>query len=82
MKMLKIDNHFATCDVYLASSLAALGHQLITIDKEQPTRCRFVFENSTTLQESVDAFWRKRLALEPQTLFSSMRSLKWQLHAN
>jgi hypothetical protein len=81
MELLKTRDHYATSDVYLASSLLALGHTFVAIDRDEPTRCKFIFDNSTELQESVDAFWRKHLALEPQTLFTALRSLKWQLHA-
>lgn len=72
---------FSSSDVYLAASLNALGRPIIGIDRSNPDRCRFIFKNDNELEKDVDAFWQRTLSIEPQTLFASLRSLKWQLHA-
>jgi hypothetical protein len=82
MNMHNPNSQFSTSDVYLAASLNALGHPVITIDRNNPERCKFIFRSSNELREDTDAFWQKTLVVEPQTLFSSLRSLKWQLHAS
>lgn len=75
------DQTFATSDVYLASSLAAVGHALTGVDHTNPTRCEFIFLEDNELQESLARFWRGDLLVDASTLFTVFRSMKWRLHA-
>lgn len=71
---------YVTSDVYLSATLYVLGHQVTAIDRRDPARCLFIFKNTQELQTDVECFWRKGISIEPQTLFASLRSLKWRLH--
>jgi hypothetical protein len=82
MKMLQSSEIYSTSDVYLAATLGALGHIAEAIDRNNPSRCLFLFANTPELQTDVEVFWRNQpISIVPQALFSSLRALKWQLHA-
>jgi hypothetical protein len=80
MEMLKESSCFTTSDIYLASTLAALGFPVVGLDRQDTNRNRFIFENSSILQQVVEDFWNHKLAVEPQLVFSHLRSLRWRLH--
>ena len=72
---------YKTSDIYLASTLLTLGYTLETVDKSE-RKAMFVFADSEGLRDDVKDYNARRIALAPQDLFYSMRTLKEQLYNN
>jgi hypothetical protein len=72
--------YFRTQDIQLAASLTALGATLLYIDRSEPNRSTFVFEDSKDLKQVTQAYWRRQLSIEPQTLLSSFKAVKSRLY--
>lgn len=79
-KELASEHVFETQDIQLAASIIALGGNLATIDRHDPNRCTFAFEDSLDVRRAVDAYWRKQLSIEPQTLFGALKAIKSRLY--
>lgn len=71
---------FETQDLQLATALFALGASLIHINRVDPARCGFVFNDKPNLRATVDAYWHKELCIEPQTLLASLKAIKSRLY--
>lgn len=78
----KKESAFETPDINLAASLAALNMPLTGIDREDPERCKFVFDNTPEVKRMVQAYWSKQLAIEPQSLLSSLKAIKSRLYGD
>ena len=76
----KKERSFISGDINLAASLAAMNIPLAGIDREDPERCKFVFDDNPEVRRTVQAYWCKQLAIEPQALLSSLKALKSRLY--
>lgn len=75
-----LDRTFETQDIQLAACLSALGANLLAIDRQNPDRCTFVFEDVSDLRRTVDAYWRRQLSIEPQVLLGALKTVKSRLY--
>lgn len=71
---------FFTSDILLASTLNAMGFITIEIERDDPKRCKFVFDDSDELQTVVNGYWNKELRVEVHALFNAMKNLKSRLY--
>jgi hypothetical protein len=73
---------FATSDLALAATLLTLGFPLVDIEMGQMrNRAQFIFDQSDDLQETIRLYWKRELAVEPETYFHSIKSIKNRLYA-
>ncbi|MBI2196126.1 hypothetical protein HYU45_00775 [Candidatus Daviesbacteria bacterium] len=75
-------NLFATYDIGLSSVLLSLGFALDSLDKTNPQKVQFIFQKNKGLAEAIQAYWAKRLTLEPQTLLANLKLLKNRLYSD
>lgn len=73
-------NNYKTSDLQLASTLYALGYQLLSLDRSNPRRVTFVFESSEDLDRSASEFYADSLLINPRRLFSASRLVKERLY--
>jgi hypothetical protein len=71
---------FETQDINLAASLYALGASLLAIERNNPERCTFVFEDTPGVRKTTEAYWLRQLSLEPQTLLGALKAVKSRLY--
>lgn len=71
---------FETSDISLAATLHALGATIMGIDRQDVGRCVFVFKDTLDIQRAVQAYWRRQLSIEPQTLLSGLKAVKSRLY--
>jgi len=69
----------STTDFNLAVVLVTLGFHLETLVKDNPAKVIFVFKNNQKLQETVKKYFSNQLAINPQLLFASQKTLKTYL---
>ncbi len=75
-----LERYFETQDIQLAASIFALGANLLSIDRQDQSRCSFVFEESPGLQRCIDSYWRRELSIEPQALLGALKGIKARLY--
>jgi predicted RNA-binding protein YlxR (DUF448 family) len=72
---------FTTPDFYLSAFCLAKGLRLKTIDKSNPHRAFFVFEDSKDRQGLVEDFLFGRAFVEPKSFATAIKELKQLLHS-
>lgn len=72
---------FDTSDYQLAVTLSALGYRLLCVDKSNPMRAVFQFENTSSIKADAEAFFQDRLSLNPRTILTNAKLVKGRLHA-
>lgn len=73
-------DYFITRDMPLACTLITLGFRLEVIDRSEGERYQFCFGRQERLDQTVQAFWKGELAVEPKSLFVHHKLLKSQLY--
>ena len=71
---------FQLTDFEVATLLITLGFKLLDIDKSNPKKASFVFENDPKIPETIDAYFNDRLSVNPRLLFMQGKSLKNRLY--
>ena len=72
---------FDTSDYQLAVTLLALGYRLIYVDKSNPMRAVFQFEDASGIAMDAEAFFQDRLTLNPRVVLTNAKLVKGRLHA-
>lgn len=67
---------FSTDSFQLASYLLCESCKLISLDKANPRRILFIFEESEQRKKLTDSFLSYKTSVEPHRLFSAQRDLK------
>jgi hypothetical protein len=72
---------FVSSDFYLAAFLRAKGFQLLNIEKKDPRRALFVFQNKGDRQSLIEDFMFGRTQVEPKSFVSAIKELKQLLYS-
>jgi hypothetical protein len=75
-------DRFETNDLHLAATLQCLGLPLMDVDRSDPRRVRFVFEDDARRREWARQYVAGELRVDPLILLNSLRSLKRQIYAD
>jgi hypothetical protein len=78
--VLKKERSFKTSDINLATTLYTLGGILLGIEREDSHRCCFIFDETDDTLRAIKAYWRRELALDPQSLLLNLKVLKARLY--
>ena len=73
---------FDTKDFYIASFLLANGHRLSHVNRDDPQRVRFVFNDFEGRGDLLRDFLMGGATVEPQSFINSMKSLKQVIHSH
>lgn len=76
------NNQFPLSDFYLAVFLRVKGLNIINIDKTNPRRALFVFEDSKDRKKLVGDFLFGRAQVEPKRFAAVIKELKQLLHSS
>ena len=74
------NNAYQLADFEVATLLLTLGFKLLDIDKANPKKAFFVFENSPKIPETIDAYFNDTLSVNPRILFMQSKGLKNRLY--
>lgn len=72
---------FETTDLGLATTLVTLGFELESLDRDNPTRVRFLFKRAATLDSTVKSYWRNELNVVPLAFFTNVKLIKNQIYS-
>ena len=67
-------------DFNIATCLCVSGANLLYLDRTNPKRVRFVFEDEELFHRIMKAYWDRSLSYSPQDLFEGHRELKNRLY--
>jgi len=83
MKIKKHINHdfFTTTDLNLATTLSIFA-PLMSVNKSDPRRVKFLFGKTDFLENLVEKYWRKELKVEPLEFSNQMKALKTRIYAS
>jgi hypothetical protein len=76
---------YSTRDIYLSATLLSLRFTLVGInyqyegERNKPVGY-FQFEESPQLMTAREDYWNKKIAIEPQELFTNLRGLRAQIN--
>ena len=69
-------NQFTTSDFYTAVFLLSEEYQLLSIDKADPRRFRFVFEDHKDRAKLLEGFFNGQAKVEPRKFVAAIKELK------
>ncbi len=79
---MNIKDTFRTDSFYLAIYLLAESCKLVSLDKSNPKRIVFIFEESDQRKETTERFLSYQATVEPHRLFSAQKDLKQLIYQN
>lgn len=80
--MTRVIPEYSTDNFQLASYLLSAGYPILKLDKNNPRRAQFYFEESTSLREEVKRFISYEAVVEPHRYFSAQKDIKQLLYAD
>lgn len=78
----KNENNFGTSDFYLAAFLVAKGLKLNNVDRNDPRRFVFVFDDVKHREKLVQDFLFGNSEVEPKSFAGAIKNLKHLLYAD
>lgn len=75
-------NEYQTRDFYIAAYLLAKGHKIAHINREDPKRVFFAFNDFEGREDLLRAFLYGEGVVEPQAFIASIKTLKGLIHSN
>lgn len=76
-------HEYEISDLGLATTLCCLGYTIKKLDRSNPKRVIFVFDNQKLgFEAAINDYWNGSLRLPPLTLFTHQKQLKQRLYAN
>jgi len=75
------NDYYSTSDLSLATTLS-LWCPIEDIDRSNPRKALFIFQNTGKLQELVAEYYRDEIKISPQVYFNQLRVVKARLYAN
>jgi len=73
--------YFTTYDLNLSAVLVSQNFILEEIEKPESGKSLFYFKKSDALLATIDSYWKNQLQISPQTLFTSLKSIKNRLYS-
>jgi len=82
MKINFMKDEFSTFDLGLASVLVTLGYELAGLDRSNPKKVGFIFEQDKAIEKIVADYFNDKIKLPAQKLFNTQKSLKTRIYSN
>ncbi len=77
-----MSKNFSTYDLGLATVLITLDYNLIKLDKTNPKKIRFVFEEDNKIEKVMVDYWNDKVKLPALSLFNNQKMLKNRIYTN
>jgi len=77
-----MENQFITSDFYTAVFLLAKEYKLIGINKSDPRRFRFVFEDQEDRTKLLEGFFNGKTKVEPRKFANAIKELKSHMYSD
>lgn len=77
-----MSKNFSTHDLGLATVLLTLGYDLVKLDKTNPKKVRFVFEEDKKIERVMVDYWKDKIKLPALSLFNNQKVLKNRIYTD
>ncbi len=74
--------HFTTYDLGATAALVCSGYELVSVDRKNPGKALFVFEQEAGIEKTVDEYWGDRLEVKARRYFDSLKAVKNKLYSS
>ena len=74
-------NEYKTKDFYIAAYLLAKGHRIAHINREDPNRVFFAFNDFDGREDLIRDFLYGKGKVEPQAFIAAIKNLKGLIHS-
>jgi len=72
---------FHTHDLGCSAALISMGFQLISLDKQNPKKVKFIFFKRDGIDKAVTDYWSDRMRLKARTFFDNIKMLKNRIYS-
>ncbi|MCX6760447.1 MAG: DUF5659 domain-containing protein [Candidatus Nealsonbacteria bacterium] len=76
------DKFFITTDLGIAAALLTANFELLTLDKSEIRKVKFVFNRENGIVKVADDFWSNRLEQKVRSFWDNIGALKNRLYSN
>jgi len=73
------NKNWDTSDLGLATTIS-LFYPIKNIDKTDPKKVQFIFENSKKLNLLIDNYWKGKIKVDPAKYFNQLRIIKSRIY--
>lgn len=78
----KNENEYQTRDFYIAAFFLAHGRKILHVNRSDPKRVFFAFDDFEGREDLVRAFLYGKAVVEPQAFIAAIKTLKGLIHSN
>lgn len=71
---------YKTQSLPLAATLISLSIELDSVNRIQEGKFAFVFPHTQSLEQIIEAFWQRKLRVEPNSYWEAQRFLKSRIY--
>lgn len=72
---------WTTYDLGVSSALLCAGFELLSLDKENPRKCLFVFKRTDSIDGCANKYFMDQLDVRARSFFDSIKALKNKLYS-
>ena len=76
------DEVYATYDLGCAAALVTADFALLTLDRANPRKVRFIFRREVGIEKVADDFWSDRLEQKSRSFWDNIKNLKNRLYSD
>jgi len=76
------DEVYATYDLGCAAALVTADFLLLTLDRANPRKVRFIFRREAGIEKVADDFWSDRLEQKSRSFWDNIKNLKNRLYSD
>ncbi len=73
---------YATYDLGCATALLTADFTLLTLDRANPRKIRFIFRRETGIEKVADGFWSGHLEQNSRSFWDNIKNLKNRLYSD
>lgn len=74
------ENYFYSTDLGLVASLISIDLQLVSIDKEQPSKAVFIVKKELDIENRISEYFSGQLMVSARVLFENIKLLKSMIY--
>lgn len=71
---------YSTYDLGVCSVLVSSGFELVSLDRTDPRKIKFIFRKNPKIKELIEDYWTDRLEVRARTFFDNIRAIKNRIH--
>ncbi len=81
VEVLSLNKTFSLADLGAAAALVCRGYKLLCLDRGNPHRVNFVFQQECDLEITLDKYWSDTLEIRARAYFDTIKALKSRLRS-